>query len=327
MNDALYLRAVGIAAAVQPDYSFSLPAVRALARMGRLRLEKPVTFLVGENGTGKSTLLEAIAAAWGFNPEGGTRNFRFSTARTHAELYRSLVLQRGPRRPRDGFFLRAESFYNVATEIDRLDEIAPLKGAYGGRSLHEQSHGESFLALVLNRFSGSGLYLLDEPEAALSPARQLALLAALDGLVRKNSQFLIATHSPLLLAYPNAEIFVRKASLADNRAKNAALSVQTAFFAQNSLAMLHRVCAKTCRTKRPPKAAMSQRPRPKPLFAGRLAKKPRFPANPDALALPGSCFSAFCLFLPGRKPVCGTVPSMCPLFFRFLFCNPVSNHL
>lgn len=208
MNDALYLRAMGIAAAVQPDYSFSLPAVRALARMGRLRLEKPVTFLVGENGTGKSTLLEAIAAAWGFNPEGGTRNFRFSTARTHAELYRSLVLQRGPRRPRDGFFLRAESFYNVATEIDRLDEIAPLKGAYGGRSLHEQSHGESFLALVLNRFSGSGLYLLDEPEAALSPARQLALLAALDGLVRKNSQFLIATHSPLLLAYPNAEIFV-----------------------------------------------------------------------------------------------------------------------
>lgn len=131
MNDALYLRAVGIAAAVQPDYSFFLPAVRALARMGRLRLEKPVTFLVGENGTGKSTLLEAIAAAWGFNPEGGTRNFRFSTARTHAELYRSLVLQRGPRRPRDGFFLRAESFYNVATEIDRLDEIAPLKGAYG----------------------------------------------------------------------------------------------------------------------------------------------------------------------------------------------------
>ena len=131
-----------------------------------------------------------------------------SDTATHAELYRSLVLQRGPRRPRDGFFLRAESFYNVATEIDRLDEIAPLKGAYGGRSLHEQSHGESFLALVLNRFSGSGLYLLDEPEAALSPTRQLALLAALDGLVRKNSQFLIATHSPLLLAYPNAEIFV-----------------------------------------------------------------------------------------------------------------------
>ena len=131
-------------------------------------------------------------------------------ARTHAELYRSLVvLHSRTHRPRDGFFLRAESFYNVATEIDRLDEIAPLKGAYGGRSrFARQSHGESFLALVLNRFSGSGLYLLDEPEAALSPARQLALLAALDGLVRKNSQFLIATHSPLLLAYPNAEIFV-----------------------------------------------------------------------------------------------------------------------
>ena len=175
--------------------------------MGRLRLEKPVTFLVGENGTGKSTLLEAIAAAWGFNPEGGTRNFRFSTARTHAELYRSLVLQRGPRRPRDGFFLRAESFYNVATEIDRLDEIAPLKGAYGGRSLHEQSHGESFLARVLNRFSGSGLYLLDEPEAALSPARQLTLLAEIHQLVSNDSQFIIATHSPILMAYPGAHIW------------------------------------------------------------------------------------------------------------------------
>lgn len=204
MNDALYLRAVGVTAAAQPDYSFSLPAVRALARMGRLRLEKPVTFLVGENGTGKSTLLEAIAAAWGFNPEGGTRNFCFSTARTHAELYRALVLQRGARRPRDGFFLRAESFYNVATEIERLE----LEDAYGGRSLHAQSHGESFLPLVLNRFSGNGLYLLDEPEAALSAARQLALLAALDELVHKSSQLLIATHSPLLLAYPDANIFV-----------------------------------------------------------------------------------------------------------------------
>ena len=176
--------------------------------MGRLRLEKPVTFLVGENGTGKSTLLEAIAAAWGFNPEGGTRNFRFSTARTHAELYRSLVLQRGPRRPRDGFFLRAESFYNVATEIDRLDEIAPLKGAYGGRSLHEQSHGESFLALVLNRFSGSGLYLLDEPEAALSPSRLLTLLCEMDALVKRRSQFIVATHSPILMAFPGARLYL-----------------------------------------------------------------------------------------------------------------------
>lgn len=109
--------------------------------------------------------------------------------------------------------------------------------------------------------------------------------------------------------------------------KTQLLAFRRPFLPQNSLAMLHRVCAKTCRTKRPPKAAMSRRPRSKTLFAGRLAKKLRFSANPDALSLPESCFSAFCLFLPGRKPVCGTVPSMCPLFFRFLFCNPVSNHL
>ena len=191
----------------EESYLKSLPAVRHLSQVEALTFTSPVTFLVGENGTGKSTLLEAIAAAWGFNPEGGTRNFRFSTARTHAELYRSLVLQRGPRRPRDGFFLRAESFYNVATEIDRLDEIAPLKGAYGGRSLHEQSHGESFLALVLNRFSGSGLYLLDEPEAALSPTRLMTLIAHMHALVKKHSQFIIATHSPILMTYPGAQVY------------------------------------------------------------------------------------------------------------------------
>lgn len=210
--DALYLRGVRFSpGAAQTDYSFALPAVQALAHSGGMRFSQPVTFLVGENGAGKSTLLEAVAAAWGFNPEGGSRNFRFSTASTHAQLYRALVLQRGARRPRDGFFLRAESFYNIATEVERLEKILPdgsMLEAYGGKSLHEQSHGESFLALMLHRFRGRGLYLLDEPEAALSPARQLALLAALDDLVKKGSQFLIATHSPLLLAYPRAEIFV-----------------------------------------------------------------------------------------------------------------------
>ena len=162
---------------------------------------------MGENGTGKSTLLEAIAAAWGFNPEGGTRNFRFSTARTHAELYR-LPVRRSARAAPMVFSFGQKAFTMLPQRSTVWMRLRCWKAAYGGRSLHEQSHGESFLALVLNRFSGSGLYLLDEPEAALSPARQLALLAALDGLVRKNSQFLIATHSPLLLAYPNAEIFV-----------------------------------------------------------------------------------------------------------------------
>lgn len=192
------------------DYAFRLPAVRALRR--GLTFTRPVTFFCGENGTGKSTILEGLAVAAGCNPEGGGRNFHFSTAATHAGLYRALQLTRGPKRERDCFFLRAESFYNVATEVQRLDGIPgagpALTDAYGGRSLHAQSHGESFLSLVLNRFGGQGLYFLDEPEAALSAARQLTLLTALHRLCRQGSQFFIATHSPILLAYPGADIFV-----------------------------------------------------------------------------------------------------------------------
>ncbi len=188
-------------------YPFCLNAVRHLKT---LPLHPKVTFLVGENGSGKSTLLEAIAVAAGFNAEGGSRNFAFSTRASHSELYRFLRLVRGTKRPRDGFFLRAESFFNVATEIERLDEGeggGPIIASYGGTSLHAQSHGESFFALVNNRFRGDGLYLLDEPEAALSPSRQLALLTRLHQLVRRSSQFIIATHSPILMAYPDASIF------------------------------------------------------------------------------------------------------------------------
>ncbi|MDD4716374.1 MAG: AAA family ATPase, partial [Oscillospiraceae bacterium] len=167
-----------------------------------------VTFFVGENGTGKSTLLEAIAVACGFNAEGGTRNFNFATEETHSDLCRYLTVCKGVKRPKDGFFLRAESFYNVASEIDKLDQISPLIDYYGGKSLHKQSHGESFMSLVLNRFGGNGIYILDEPEAALSPSRQMTLLAAIDSLVKDDSQFIIATHSPILMAYPDADIFV-----------------------------------------------------------------------------------------------------------------------
>lgn len=211
MNTNLFLRGVRLADDFdlerQEKYVARLPAVRALQK--GLEFCQPVTFFMGENGTGKSTLLEAVAAAWGFNPEGGSINFHFSTAETHSGLYRALVLRRGARRPRDGYFLRAESFYNVATEVERLDDPCHLMlHAYGGRSLHEQSHGESFFALVTNRFGGNGLYILDEPESALSTVRQLALLRAVDGLVKKGAQFLIATHSPLLSAYPRAEIYV-----------------------------------------------------------------------------------------------------------------------
>ncbi|WP_283607672.1 AAA family ATPase [Faecalispora anaeroviscerum] len=210
--DTQYLRRVELAGLPErPCYWKELPAVQSL-REGPLLLEQPVTFLVGENGTGKSTLLEAIAVAAGFNPEGGTRNFSFSSRKTHSELYEYLRLVKGHRRPRDGFFLRAESFYNVASNIDELDKIPARRpkiiSSYGGVSLHEQSHGESFLALVLNRFGGDGLYLLDEPEAALSPSRQMSLLVHLHHLVEQDSQLVIATHSPILMAYPGACIYV-----------------------------------------------------------------------------------------------------------------------
>ncbi len=169
-----------------------------------------MTFLVGENGSGKSTLLEALAIHCGFNPEGGTKNFNFSTNETHSSLYKNLKVSRSIPFPSDGFFLRAESFYNVATEIDRLAEGDPifLNRNYGGKSLHEQSHGESFLALALNRFRGNSIFFLDEPEAALSPSRQMTLLARINDLVKDDSQFIIVTHSPIIMAYPHAEIIM-----------------------------------------------------------------------------------------------------------------------
>jgi predicted ATPase len=189
-------------------YPFSLPAIRNL---NSITLHPAVTFIVGENGSGKSTLLEAIAVGYGFNPEGGSKNFNFNNRSSHSDLHQYLRLPRGARRPRDGYFLRAESFFNVATEIERLDSEPgtgpPIAPAYGQRQLHEQSHGESFMALLQNRFRGEGLYILDEPEAALSPQRQLAALARIHELTAKQSQFIIATHSPIIMAYPNAVIY------------------------------------------------------------------------------------------------------------------------
>jgi predicted ATPase len=189
-------------------YPFHLPAVRALES---LDLHPKVTFLVGENGSGKSTLLEAIAVSLGFNAEGGTKNFRFDTRVSHSVLNEYLRIAKGFKRPKTGFFLRAESFFNVATEIENLD-AEPASGPriisfYGSRSLHEQSHGESFLSLLTHRFGPDGLYILDEPEAALSPQRQLAVLSRMHDLVAEGSQFLIATHSPILIAYPDAWIY------------------------------------------------------------------------------------------------------------------------
>ncbi len=171
--------------------------------MRRVKLHPAVTFFIGENGSGKSTLIEALAVANRFNAEGGSLNFDFATRESHSTLNDHLILEKTPgRRVKEGYFLRAESFFNVATEIEKLGV-----GGYGDRPLHEQSHGESFFALLTNRLYGDGLYLFDEPEAALSPMRQMSMLVLIKGLVANGGQFIIATHSPILLAYPDAFIY------------------------------------------------------------------------------------------------------------------------
>lgn len=181
-------------------YSY-LREIEALHDLKSLEFTSPITFFVGENGSGKSTLLEAIAIAAGFNPEGGSRNYHFSTFDSHSELCEAIRLVRSCNRPGWGYFLRAESFYNVATkEMDYADADHP------SQKYHEKSHGESFLILAQNQFRPHGLYLLDEPEAALSPQRQLTLLINIHECAKAGAQFFIVTHSPILLGMPGAEI-------------------------------------------------------------------------------------------------------------------------
>ena len=195
-------------------YPWTLPAIVPLS--SGLPLHPSVTYLIGENGSGKSTLLEAIAVAAGMNPEGGSSSFAFATRASHSELSSAIRLVRGSRRPRTDFFLRAESLFNAATYLEQLKDGVEGLGAglvgdplapYGGRSLHEQSHGESFLAVMVNRFGPDGLYLLDEPEAALSTQNCLTALRRIHELVCAGSQLIIATHSPIILAYPEATIY------------------------------------------------------------------------------------------------------------------------
>lgn len=210
--DEAFVRAVRLPSVDGADgrrgYPWELPAIAAL--VDGLELDPKVTYLIGENGSGKSTLLEAIAVAAGMNPEGGSSNFAFSTRDSHSGLHDAIALTRGARRPKTDFFLRAESMFNAATYLEQLAKH-PLDGnplrAYGGLSLHEQSHGESFLAVMINRFGPDGFYLLDEPEAALSTQNCLTCLRRVHELVVEGSQFIIATHSPIILAYPGAMIY------------------------------------------------------------------------------------------------------------------------
>ena len=190
------------------DRDSYLRDIPALQFEGSLSFDNNITFFVGENGTGKSTLLEGIAVAYGFNPEGGTKNYSFSTYDSHSELYQAIKMVKGLK-PKNSYFLRAESFYNVASKAEDYRDDTPPEiyyARYGGKSLHQQSHGESFLALIHGNFMTDGLYILDEPEAALSPQRQLTLLIEIDKLARQGSQFIIASHSPILLGMPGAAI-------------------------------------------------------------------------------------------------------------------------
>ena len=193
-----------------PDFAsfpFSLPFVN---NMEVIPMHRKVTIFVGENGSGKSTLLEAIAVAMGFNAEGGGKNFQFNTRRSHSNLHKYLRIAKGYKRPETDFFFRAESFFNLATEIEQLDDGPggpPIINSYGRKSLHEQSHGESFLSLINQRFSKKGLYILDEPEAALSPSNQLAMLSRIQDLSENGSQFIIATHSSIIMAFPESFLY------------------------------------------------------------------------------------------------------------------------
>ena len=197
-----YLRSISLkrdAVASFAEYPFDIPAISSLET---IEFHPDVTFFVGENGSGKSTLIEAIALALGFSPEGGTKNVRLETSQTTSTLHEYLKIVKSFASPKDNYFLRAESFFNVATY---MDSTGVLK-AFDNKPIHARSHGEAFLAVLTQKLRGNGLYVFDEPEAALSPTRQLAALSSIHQLVKNGSQFIIATHSPILLAYPNARI-------------------------------------------------------------------------------------------------------------------------
>ena len=187
------------------EYPLTIPVIRHLHT---LSFAQSVTYLVGPNGSGKSTILEAIAVLLNLNPEGGSRNFHFHTVETHSRLSEALVAVRSDLSYRDAFFFRAESYYNVASEIERLNAVdGGMYRSYGGESIHVRSHGEGFMALIQHRLNGKGIYLFDEPEAALSFSNQLAFLCWMNDAVARGAQIIITTHSPVILSYPHATIY------------------------------------------------------------------------------------------------------------------------
>jgi predicted ATPase len=194
---------LGLRSAGGEGFPFTVPAV---ADVASLRLDAPVTLIAGDNGTGKSTLIEALAYAIGFAAEGGELE-RLGELAAVPRYDGALQPILGENKPRTGYFLRAESFFNIASFIDAEEEFSPDLSLYGDVPLHRQSHGESFLALATNRFGGESLYILDEPEAALSVTGALTLLAAITQAARLGAQFVIATHSPIVLACPGARIY------------------------------------------------------------------------------------------------------------------------
>lgn len=245
-QDSQYIRSVSLKRdhiLSYDNFPLNLPTIQNL---NELQFHPNVTYIIGENGMGKSTLLEGIAIALGFNPEGGTLNFHFSSYDSHSNLEEYLRLIKGVNRPKEHFFFRAETFYNVATNIEDLDKEEPFLGpkiidSYGGKSLHEQSHGESFFAVFNERFQGNGLYILDEPEAALSPLRQMTMLARINELVNKGSQFIIATHSPIIMAYPNAKIIqITEEGLSESKLEDTQhYSIMKQFFADKNRILHH----------------------------------------------------------------------------------------
>lgn len=198
----IYIKRINFMENKEYSYFKNIPALKEIIKGGSIEFTKDVTFFVGENGSGKSTLLDGIAAQMDLNLEGGSKNFTFSTRKRSAALADHIIVSKS-NYPKDSFYFKAESFFNAATYIE---EIA-VGNNYGHRPMHEQSHGEKFLSLVKNRFCGNGLYLLDEPESALSPQSQLALFIEINYLVEHNSQFIISTHSPIILSYPNSTIY------------------------------------------------------------------------------------------------------------------------